>query len=129
MTTNILTRFHRSVRRFDGVALAIALILLVLTLLVPLQASASLAFTLKSLWKVIPFLLLSIGIGPSGGGGTAVGCDGVLAVFTADGPVYVCAHSRNARDSVCAGQNLRYGWDRTVRRIWYAGAYAIWLVL
>jgi uncharacterized membrane protein YraQ (UPF0718 family) len=62
MTTNALTRFQRSVRQFDGVALAIALVLLVLMLWVPAQASSSLAFTLNSLWEVAPFLLLSIAI-------------------------------------------------------------------
>lgn len=62
MTTNVLTRFHRSIRHFDKVALAIALILLALAILVPSQVSATLTFTLKSLWKVAPFLLLSIGI-------------------------------------------------------------------
>ncbi|MGK7890001.1 MAG: permease [Leptolyngbyaceae cyanobacterium] len=61
-TTNLLTRFNRSVRQWDGVLLAIALIFLALILLVPLQASTSLQFTLKNLWKVLPFLLLSIGI-------------------------------------------------------------------
>ena len=69
-------RFQRSVRQCDGVALAIALILLVLALLVPLQASASLAFTLKSLWNVIPFLLLSIGMAAYA---TASGADNLIA--------------------------------------------------
>ncbi len=62
MTTNVLTRFHRSVQQFDRVALAIALVLLGLIILVPSQALASIAFTLNSLWEVAPFLLLSIGI-------------------------------------------------------------------
>jgi hypothetical protein len=62
MATNVLTRFNRSVRRLDGVALAIALILLLLAILVPAQASSSLRFTLNSLWEVAPFLLLSIAI-------------------------------------------------------------------
>ncbi|NEQ97043.1 MAG: permease [Cyanothece sp. SIO2G6] len=61
-TTNILTRLNRSVRQWDGVLLAIALIFLVLILLVPAQASDSLRFTLNNLWQVLPFLLLSIGI-------------------------------------------------------------------
>jgi hypothetical protein len=76
MATNALTRFHRSVRQFDGVALAIALILLGLMLLVPSQASASLAFTLNSLWQVTPFLLLSIGIAAYA---TASGADNLIA--------------------------------------------------
>ena len=62
MTTNVLARFNRSVRRLDGVFLAIALVLLMLALLAPLQASASLSFTVKSFWSVVPFLFLSIGI-------------------------------------------------------------------
>ncbi len=76
MTTNVLTRFHRSVRQFDGVALAIALILLGLMILVPAQASASLAFTLNSLWQVAPFLLLSIGIAAYA---SASGADNLIA--------------------------------------------------
>lgn len=60
MTTNALTRLNRSVRQLDGVALAIALVLLLLVVLMPAQASASLRFTLTSLWQVAPFLLLSI---------------------------------------------------------------------
>lgn len=76
MTTNVLTRFHRSVRQFDGVALGIALILLGLILLVPSQVSASLAFTLNSLWEVAPFLLLSIGIAAYA---TASGADNLIA--------------------------------------------------
>jgi hypothetical protein len=62
MTTNGLLRFSRSVRQLDGVALAIALTLLVLMLLVPAQMVASLHFTLDGLWRVAPFLLLSIAI-------------------------------------------------------------------
>lgn len=76
MTTNVLTRFHRSVRQFDGVALAIALILLGLMILVPSQASASLAFTLNSLWEVAPFLLLSIAIAAYA---AASGADNLIA--------------------------------------------------
>lgn len=76
MTTNVLTRFHRSVRQFDGVALAIALILFGLVLLVPSQASASLAFTLNSLWEVAPFLLLSIAIAAYA---AASGADNLIA--------------------------------------------------
>jgi uncharacterized membrane protein YraQ (UPF0718 family) len=62
MTTNVLSRFNRSMRQLDGVALAIALILLGLIILIPAQGSASVAFTLSSLWEVAPFLLLSIGV-------------------------------------------------------------------
>ncbi|MGF1536751.1 MAG: permease [Elainellaceae cyanobacterium] len=62
MTTNVVTRLNRSFRQMDGVLLAIALIFLILTLLVPLQASQSIRFTLTSLLQVAPFLLLSIGI-------------------------------------------------------------------
>lgn len=62
MATHVLTRFHRSLRQIDGVAIAITLILLLLIILVPSQVAASLAFTLNSLWQVAPFLLLSIGI-------------------------------------------------------------------
>ncbi|MBD1915469.1 MULTISPECIES: permease [Cyanophyceae] len=62
MATNVLTRFNRSVRRWDGVALTIALLFLLLALLVPAKVSGSLTFTAVSLWKVAPFLLLSIGI-------------------------------------------------------------------
>lgn len=62
MATNVLTRFNRSVRRWDGVALTIALLFLLLAFLVPAQVSGSLTFTAVSLWKVAPFLLLSIGI-------------------------------------------------------------------
>ncbi len=76
MATNVLTRFHRSVRQIDGVALAIALILLGLMLLVPSQASASLAFTLNGLWEVAPFLLLSIGIAAYA---AASGADNLIA--------------------------------------------------
>jgi hypothetical protein len=76
MTTNVLTRFQRSVRQFDGVALAIAVILLLLVILVPSQASASLAFMLNSLWEVAPFLLLSIGIAAYA---AASGADNLIA--------------------------------------------------
>lgn len=62
MTANVLTRLHRSARKLDRVILAIALILSVLAILVPLQAAASLAFTLKGLLQVAPFLFLSIAI-------------------------------------------------------------------
>lgn len=62
MTTHVLTRFNRSIRRLDGVFLAIALILLALAILVPSQVTASIAFTLQNLWNVIPFLVLSIGV-------------------------------------------------------------------
>jgi uncharacterized membrane protein YraQ (UPF0718 family) len=62
MTTNGLLRFSRSVRQLDGVTLAIALTLLALMLLVPAQMVASLHFTLDGLWRVAPFLLLSIAI-------------------------------------------------------------------
>jgi len=62
MTTNGVTRFNRSIRQLDGVFLAIALILFLLDIFVPAQISESLTFTLKNLWSVAPFLLLSIGI-------------------------------------------------------------------
>ncbi|MEL7357159.1 MAG: permease [Cyanobacteria bacterium J06560_6] len=62
MATTVLTRLNRSVRQIDGVLGAIALILLTLTLLVPLQATQTVRFTLSSLGHVTPFLLLSIGI-------------------------------------------------------------------
>ena len=62
MTANVVTRLNRSVRQLDGVFLAIALILVSLILLVPLQVSESIRFTLENLWHVAPFLLLSIGI-------------------------------------------------------------------
>lgn len=62
MTTNVVTRLNRSVRQLDGVFLAIALILIVVGILAPSQMSSSLLFVLKNLWKVAPFLLLSIGI-------------------------------------------------------------------
>lgn len=76
MTSNVLTRFNRSVRQFDGVALAIALIFLVLIFLVPAQAAESLRFTLKNLWEVAPFLLLSIGIAAYA---AASGADNLIA--------------------------------------------------
>jgi len=62
MTTSVVTRINRSVRQLDGVFGAIALILLILAILAPPQMSESIRFTLNSLWKVAPFLLLSIGI-------------------------------------------------------------------
>lgn len=62
MTTGVLSRFNRSVRQFDRVALAFLLILVGLATLVPAQLAASLRFTANSLWQVAPFLLLSIGI-------------------------------------------------------------------
>lgn len=61
-TQNVLTRFNRSARQLDGVIWAIALILFLLMVLVPSQVSASLAFVVRNLWEVSPFLLLSIGI-------------------------------------------------------------------
>ncbi|MEM9767096.1 MAG: permease [Cyanobacteria bacterium P01_D01_bin.71] len=76
MTANALTRFNRTVRQFDGVALAIALMLLLLIILVPAQASTSLRFTLKNLWDVAPFLLLSIGIAAYA---AASGADNLIA--------------------------------------------------
>lgn len=76
MATHGLTRFHRSVRQFDRVALAIALIFLALIMLVPAQVSASLAFTLNSLWAVAPFLLLSIAIAAYA---SASGADNLIA--------------------------------------------------
>ena len=62
MTTNVVARLNHSMRQLDGVFLAIALILIALTLLIPSQAPESVRFTLTGLWKVAPFLLLSIGI-------------------------------------------------------------------
>ncbi|MEM8506136.1 MAG: permease [Cyanobacteria bacterium P01_D01_bin.1] len=62
MSTNVLTRLNHSVRRIDGVFLVIALILLCLILVAPIQVSATIRFTLGNLWHVAPFLLLSIGI-------------------------------------------------------------------
>ncbi|MEM9265858.1 MAG: permease [Cyanobacteria bacterium P01_F01_bin.13] len=62
MTSTVLSRFNRSVRQLDKVFVAIVLILLVLAVLVPLQASDSLSFTIKNFIQVLPFLLLSIGI-------------------------------------------------------------------
>lgn len=76
MASSVLTRFNRSVRQFDGVALAIALIFLLLMGLVPAQASASLRFTLKNIWEVAPFLLLSIGIAAYA---SASGADNLIA--------------------------------------------------
>lgn len=62
MTAHVLKRFNRSLRQMDGVAVAIATILVILAIVVPLQLSSSLRFSLESLWQVAPFLLLSIGI-------------------------------------------------------------------
>ena len=76
MATNVLTRFNRSVRQLDGVALAIALIFLILLILVPSQFSESLGFTLTSLWQVAPFLLLSIGMAAYA---SASGADNLIA--------------------------------------------------
>jgi uncharacterized protein len=76
MTTHVLKRFGRSVRQFDGVALAIALIFLVLAILAPSQVSQSLGFLLRGLWRVAPFLLLSIGIAAYA---SASGADNLVA--------------------------------------------------
>lgn len=76
MASNVLTRFNRSMKQMDGVALAIALILLALAILVPPQAATSLRFTLNSLWEVAPFLLLSIGIAAYA---AASGADNLIA--------------------------------------------------
>ena len=76
MTTHVLNRLQRRVRRWDGVACAIALILTGLLLVVPAQAPASVAFTLQSLWRVAPFLLLSVGIAASA---QASGADNLIA--------------------------------------------------
>jgi len=62
MTANLTTRLNRSFRQLDAVFLAIAIIVILLIVLVPSQASESIRFTLKNLWDVAPFLLLSIGI-------------------------------------------------------------------
>ena len=62
MTSAVLNRFSRSVRRLDHVFIAIALIIIALAILVPAQAASSLGFTIKNLILVSPFLLLSIGI-------------------------------------------------------------------
>jgi uncharacterized membrane protein YraQ (UPF0718 family) len=76
MASNVVIRFNRSVRQLDGVALALSLIFLGLILLVPAQASASFSFTLKSLWSVAPFLLLSIAIAAYA---AASGADNLIA--------------------------------------------------
>ncbi|MBD1996652.1 permease [Leptolyngbya sp. FACHB-541] len=76
MTTNVVTRLNRSVRQLDGVFLAIALILIVLAILVPPQASDSIRFVLKNLLKVAPFLFLSIGIAAYA---QATGADNLIA--------------------------------------------------
>ncbi|MGF1515903.1 MAG: permease [Elainellaceae cyanobacterium] len=89
MTSNVLTRFNRSVRQMDGVVFAIALILLILVLLAPLQASQSARFTLQGLWHVAPFLLLSIGIAAYA---QASGADNLIArAFQGRLPVMISA--------------------------------------
>lgn len=77
MTTTVVTRFSRSLRQLDGVAAAIALILLGLTLFVPLQAAETVRFTLRSLLSVAPFLLLSIAIAAYA---RASGADNLIAL-------------------------------------------------
>ncbi|MEM7066071.1 MAG: permease [Cyanobacteria bacterium P01_B01_bin.77] len=62
MTSTVLNRFNRSVRQLDRVFIAIVLILLALAILIPLQFTDSLSFTIKNLVLVSPFLVLSIGI-------------------------------------------------------------------
>lgn len=62
MTSTVLNRFNRSVRQLDKVFIALVLILVALTILVPPQVSDTLGFTVKNLVQVAPFLLLSIGI-------------------------------------------------------------------
>jgi len=76
MTTTVLSRFHRSVRQFDGVALAMLLILGILLIADAAQAATSLRFTLQALIKVAPFLLLSIAIAASA---AATGADNLIA--------------------------------------------------
>ncbi|MEO1591058.1 MAG: permease [Cyanobacteria bacterium J06632_22] len=76
MTNKVLTRFQNSVQQFDGVAIAILLILLGLGVLVPAQVSDSLAFMVRNLWQVAPFLLLSIGIAAYA---SASGADNLIA--------------------------------------------------
>ena len=51
-----------SIRRLDPVLLTIGGVLALLALLVPAQASASLIFTLQSLLRIAPYLLLAVGI-------------------------------------------------------------------
>ena len=62
MTSTVLNRFSRRIRRLDHVFIAIALIIIALAILVPAPAAISLGFTVKNLILVSPFLLLSIGI-------------------------------------------------------------------
>ena len=50
------------VRRLDIAWLTIALIFAALLVMAPDQAAASAAFTVQSVWNVLPFLLLSVGI-------------------------------------------------------------------
>jgi len=80
MSANVLTRLNHSARRLvqllDGVLLAIALILLALTIFVPAQATASISLTLRHLLEVAPFLLLSIG---SAAYAQASGADNLIA--------------------------------------------------
>lgn len=76
MTAKVLTRFQRSVRQLDGVAIAMALILFTLLIAVPSQGVTSLHFTLSSLVKVAPFLALSIAIAAYA---TASGADNLIA--------------------------------------------------
>ena len=76
MAINVLTRLNRSVRRLDGVFIAIALIVIALTLIDPTQANPSLVATLRHLVEVTPFLLLSIGIAASA---QASGADNLIA--------------------------------------------------
>jgi uncharacterized membrane protein YraQ (UPF0718 family) len=61
MTAMALT-LARTARSIDRVALTICAIFLVLAVLLPRQASASLHFTAANLIDVAPFLLLSIGV-------------------------------------------------------------------
>jgi len=76
MAAHVLTRVNRSVQQCDRVMLVIGLIFLALLMLVPAQASASLRFTLNSLWEVAPFLLLSIAIAAYA---SASGADNLIA--------------------------------------------------
>ncbi|MEM9215405.1 MAG: permease [Cyanobacteria bacterium P01_F01_bin.150] len=76
MSTNVLNRFSHSLRQWDGVALAIALILLILAFFIPDQASDSLGFMLRHLLEVSPFLLLSIAIAAYA---SASGADNLIA--------------------------------------------------
>ena len=76
MANTVLTRFYGSLRQIDGVAIAILLIFLSLMVLVPAQAATSAAFTIRSLWQVAPFLLLSIAIAAYA---AASGADNLIA--------------------------------------------------